>query len=79
MPSNAVFTDTNKYHKSGSWSGLTYTATAVNSADELKFTIPTGTSGTTVAIGNHNHDGVYAPVAHTHHSDNTLMHGYTRS
>ena len=57
-----VFTDTNKYHKSGSWSGLTYTATAVNSADELKFTIPTGTSGTTVAIGNHNHDGVYAPA-----------------
>jgi len=40
VPSNAVFTDTNKYHKTGSWSGLTYTATAVNSADELKFTIP---------------------------------------
>ena len=40
VPANAVFTDTNKYHKSGSWSGLTYTATAVNSADELKFTIP---------------------------------------
>lgn len=40
VPVNALFTDTNKYHKSGSWSGLTYTATAVNSADELKFTIP---------------------------------------
>lgn len=40
VPANAVFTDTNKYHKTGSWSGLTYTATAVNSADELKFTIP---------------------------------------
>ena len=40
VPANAVFTDTNKYHKSGSWSGLTYTATAVNNADELKFTIP---------------------------------------
>ena len=51
-----------KYHKSGSWSGLTYTATAVNDADELKFTIPTGTSGTTVAVGNHNHDDVYAPI-----------------
>lgn len=33
-------TDTHMYHKSGSWSGLTYTATAVNNADELKFTIP---------------------------------------
>lgn len=40
VPANAKFTDTNKYHKSGSWSGLTYTATAVNGADELKFTIP---------------------------------------
>lgn len=40
VPANAVFTDTNKYHKTGSWSGLTYTATAVNNADELKFTIP---------------------------------------
>ena len=40
VPPNAKFTDTNKYHKSGSWSGLTYTATAVNGADELKFTIP---------------------------------------
>lgn len=40
VPANAVFTDTNKYHKSGSWNGLTYTADAVNEADELKFTIP---------------------------------------
>lgn len=55
VPSDAVFTDTNKYHKTGSWSGLTYTATAVNSADELKFTIPTGTTATTVAAGNHTH------------------------
>lgn len=57
-----VFTDTNKYHKSGSWSGLTYTAAAVNSADELKFTIPTGTTATTVALGNHNHDSVYLGI-----------------
>lgn len=55
VPANAVFTDTNKYHKTGSWNDLTYTATAVNSADELKFTIPTGTTGTTVALGNHTH------------------------
>ena len=40
VPADAVFTDTNKYHKTGSWNGLTYTATAVNSADELKFTVP---------------------------------------
>lgn len=48
--------DTNKYHKTGTWSGLTYTATAVNSADALAFTIPTGTSSTTVALGNHTHN-----------------------
>ena len=59
-------TDTNKYHKTGSWSGLKYTATAVNSAEELSFTIPTGTSSTTVAVGNHNHDSAYAAKSHTH-------------
>ena len=48
VPSDAIFTDTNKYHKTGSWSGLTYTATAVNNADELKFTVP---SATTSAAG----------------------------
>lgn len=51
--------DTNKYHKTGSWSGLTYTATAVNGADALTFTIPTGTTSATVALGNHNHDTAY--------------------
>lgn len=50
VPANAVFTDTNKYHKTGSWSGLTYTALAVNSADELKFTIPTATTGALGAV-----------------------------
>lgn len=53
---------TDKYHKTGSWSGLTYTATAVGGADELKFTIPTGTSSTTVSAGNHSHSS-YAPKA----------------
>ena len=38
VPSDAVFTD--KYHKTGSWNGLTYTAEAVHDADELAFTIP---------------------------------------
>lgn len=56
VPSNAVFTDTNWYHTSGSWSGLTYTATKSNSSmGALAFTIPTGTSSTTVAVGNHTH------------------------
>lgn len=48
-------TDTNYYHTSGSWSGLTYTAKANGGAGVLAFTIPTGTSGTTVALGNHTH------------------------
>ena len=53
---------TSGYHKTGSWSGLTYTALAVNGAEELKFTLPTGTSGTTLALGNHTHSQ-YLPLA----------------
>ena len=48
--------NTNYYHTTGSWSGLTYTATANGGAGALAFTIPTGTSATTVAVGNHTHD-----------------------
>lgn len=48
-------TNTNYYHQTGSWNGLTYTASAQGGAPELKLTIPTGTSSTTVAIGNHTH------------------------
>lgn len=55
VPSGAKFTDTNYYHTTGSWSGLTYTATANGGAGALAFTIPTGTSATTVAVGNHTH------------------------
>ena len=55
VPSNAVFTDTNYYHTTGSWNGLTYTATKVGSPGDLAFTIPTGTTATTVAVGNHAH------------------------
>ena len=55
VPSDAKFTDTNYYHTSGSWSGLTYTATANGGAGALAFTIPTGTTATTVAVGNHEH------------------------
>jgi hypothetical protein len=49
-------TDTNYYHSTGSWSGLTYTATANGGAPALAFTIPTGTTSTTVAVGNHTHN-----------------------
>ena len=50
-----INTDTNYYHTTGSWSGLTYTATANGGAGALAFTIPTGTTATTVAVGNHTH------------------------
>lgn len=56
-------TDNNGYHTTGSWSDLTYTATANGGAGELKFTIPTGTSSTTVAVGNHTHS--YVPTSRT--------------
>ena len=48
-------TSSNSYHTSGSWSGLTYTATANGGAGALAFTIPTGTTSTTVATGDHTH------------------------
>jgi len=41
-----TFTSVDKSHKSGSWNGLKYTATAVGGADELSFTLPTGTGAT---------------------------------
>lgn len=45
----------NYYHITGNWNGLTYTAGKVGYPEDLAFTIPTGTSATTVAIGNHTH------------------------
>ena len=66
VPSDAVFTDTNKYHKTGSWSGLTYTATAVNNADELKFTIPSATTSAAGAIKIGTTAGTAAEGNHTH-------------
>lgn len=48
--------NTNYYHSTGSWNGLTYTADNTNANGiELAFTIPTGTSATTVAKGDHTH------------------------
>ena len=56
LPANAFLNDnTNYYHTSGTWNGLTYTATANGGAGALAFTIPTGTTATTVALGNHTH------------------------
>lgn len=43
------------YHSTGSWNDLTYTAASNNNAPKLDFTIPTGTTSTTVALGNHTH------------------------
>lgn len=51
-------TDTNYYHTSGSWDGFTYTATPNGGAGALAFTIPTGSSATTVAVGNHTHGNI---------------------
>lgn len=51
-------TDTNSYHTSGSWNGLTYTATANGGAGVLAFTIQTGSTATTVAVGNHAHGNI---------------------
>lgn len=56
--------DTNSYHTSGSWNNtLTYTATSNGGAGTLSFTIPTGNTATTVAIGNHGHSG-YATASY---------------
>lgn len=56
MPANPD-NNTNYYHTTGTWNGLTYTAKANGGAGALAFTIPTGTSSTTVALGNHTHSG----------------------
>ena len=53
------FTDTNYYHSTGTWNGLTYTATANGGAPTLAFTLPTGTGANQVAVGNHNHNSSY--------------------
>lgn len=63
VPSDAVFTDTNWYHTSGSWNGFKYTATKSNSSmGALEFTIPTGTTASTVAIGNHTHSNYASKI-----------------
>lgn len=66
-------TFTDKYHTSGSWSGLTYTATANGGAEALEFTIPTGTTSTTVAAGDHTHSE-YVP--YTNATANVDLNGH---
>lgn len=41
---NVPWTDTNNYHKTGSWNGLTYTAAKVGNPDDLAFTLPTAST-----------------------------------
>ena len=48
----ATPSDANSYHTTGTWSGLTYTATPNGNAGALVITIPTGTTASTVCVGN---------------------------
>ena len=58
---------TDKYHTTGTWSGLTYTATANGGAGALAFTIPTGTTASTVCVGNDSRlSDARTPTSHTH-------------
>lgn len=59
IKADITYLNNNKgYHKTGSWNGLTYTATDVGTGQALAFTIPTGTNATTVAAGNHGHGNI---------------------
>lgn len=59
------------YHSTGSWNELTYTATAHEGAPELKFTLPTGTTATTVARGDHTHSQYVTSDSKTSSSNTT--------
>lgn len=54
--------DTNYYHVAGTWSGLSYTLTGQGGASDIVITLPTGTSASTVAVGNHNHNSLYLGI-----------------
>jgi hypothetical protein len=75
VPSDAVFTDTNYYHTTGSWSGLTYTATNHGGVGNLALTIPTGKTSTTVALGNHTHTTTIAAGTSSDTNQLTLAFG----
>ena len=51
--------------------GHTHAASDVTSGTFDIARIPTGTTGTTAALGDHLHGGVYAPVSHTHAAADT--------
>lgn len=46
----AADNNANYYHTTGSWSGLTYTATANGGVGELKFTVPSGSTSAAGAV-----------------------------
>jgi hypothetical protein len=62
MPGNP---NTNYYHSAGTWSGLTYTFGKVGSPGDIAITLPTGTTSTTVALGNHTHSLSLAETTNT--------------
>ena len=64
----------NYYHSTGTWSGLTYSADNTHAnGTELKFTLPTGATSTTVSRGDHTHTASLATDTGT--SAITLAHG----
>ena len=50
-----------------------HNASAINDGTLDIGRIPTGTTSTTVALGNHNHSGVYAPASHSHSGSQVIV------
>lgn len=55
----------NYYHSTGSWNGLTYTATNNGGAPNLAFTLPVGETGSQVSRGDHTHNLTIDGLSHT--------------
>jgi len=70
--------NTNYYHVAGSWSGLSYILTGKGGASNIVITLPTGTSSTTVAAGNHNHNSLYLGI-NAKATDSDKLDGYDSS
>ena len=64
-PTAGTHLTTRSYVDAKTWNGNDITAGTVAFAR-----LPTGTSSSTVAIGNHNHSGVYANSSHNHSGSN---------
>ena len=58
-----------KYHTDGGWNNLSYTLTGQGGASDIVITLPTGTSSTTLAVGNHTHDYYTKPAGGIPNSD----------